>query len=98
MKFTVLNLLFLSLILLVRQTFGLPIIDDIVKFGHKINNNQAIEQLSLQIVPMAARVKLLQAGESFSLFCICMNLYFIKALHLIFKKLLIFLNVILLNL
>ena len=63
MKCSLLNGLLLSLLLLVRQAVGLPIIDDIVKFGQKINNNQAVEQFSLQIVPMSTRVKLLTFGE-----------------------------------
>lgn len=72
MKFSLLNCLLLSLWLFVRQTVGMPIIDDIVKFGQKINNNQAVEQFSLQIVPMSTRVKLLTFGESFE-----KNLFFL---------------------
>jgi len=50
---------FLLTLLIVKQTSSLPIIDDIVKFGQKINNNQAVEALTLQIVPMSTRVKFL---------------------------------------
>ena len=75
MKFSLLNLLLVSLLLFVRQTIGMPIIDDIVKFGQKINNNQAVEQFSLQIMPMSTRVKLLTFGERpFVFFSKCFSL------------------------
>lgn len=61
MKFSILSCFLLSS--LIESIFGFPIIDDIVKFGQKINNNQAVEQLSLQIVPMSTRVKLLTFGK-----------------------------------
>ena len=65
MRFSIfLNFLVLSLLFIVKQTvIGIPIVDDIVKFGQKINNNQAVEALTLQIVPMSTRVKLLTFGE-----------------------------------
>ena len=62
MKLSILSCLLLSL-LLIKQTIGLPIIDDLVKNMKKINNNQAVEQLTLQLVPMSTRVKLLSFGK-----------------------------------
>ena len=56
-------ILFLSLTIFVKQNNGIPIVDDIVKFGQKINNNQAVEALTLQIVPMSTRVKFLTFGK-----------------------------------